>query len=75
MGKMKEKFMQEEYGDLEREYLFNDILAQEPVYEEEIKVKKEDEKTKIEIGETKYDGTNKEKLDNNKEDSLSKLGL
>lgn len=60
MGKMKELFMQQNYPngdyDLEREYLIDDVLAQEKSYNEFLKLWKEEEfrnpnlNTKIEIG-------------------------
>lgn len=61
MGKMKELFMEEYYPeyDLEREYLINDMIAQEQRYQEYLALKKElnqqqNQKqtlnTKIEIG-------------------------
>jgi len=63
MGKMKELFMQQNYPygdiDLEREYLVDDLLAQEKSYNEFLKLWQEDEfrnphpNTKIEIGHDK----------------------
>lgn len=60
MGKMKELFMKQNYPygdiDLEREYLTDDVLAQEKSYNEFLKLWEEDEirnpnlNTKIEIG-------------------------
>ena len=61
MGKMKELFMKTNYPygeyDLEREYLIDDMLAQERQYEEEnpflttkIEVANGDPITRIEIG-------------------------
>lgn len=62
MGKMKELFMQQNYPngiDLEREYLTDDLLAQEKSYNEFLKLWQEDEfknpnlNTKIQIGDVK----------------------
>jgi hypothetical protein len=60
MGKMKELFMKQNYPygdiDLEREYLTDDVLAQEKSYNEFLKLWEEEEfrnpnlNTKIEIG-------------------------
>ena len=77
MGKMKELFMKQNYPyediDLEREYLVDDILAQEKSYQEFLKLWEEDEfrnpnpNTKIEMGNDKTRETNTEKHKNDKQ--------
>lgn len=67
MGRMKELFMKIHYpdGDLEREYLFNDILAKENEYEEYLILCQDSEirsdQTKIEINGTTRIEVNRER--------------
>ena len=76
MGKMKELFMQQQYQieyDLEREYLTDDLLAQEESYNKFLELSREEEfrnptlNTKIEVANVKTRATDKEEYPDNQQ--------